>query len=342
MSDTKAFEEVKSLGLVPEGAILVGYRGSLAHGTWLDPERPDAVDDRDLMGVVVPPLGCYFGTENWASHGTKEIVRDPWDCVYYELSKMAGLLAAGNPNVQSLLWLKPEHYLRITAAGWLLLDMREMFLSKKIYGAFAGYASGQLQKMTSRDPAELRMYLALTAEAKHRGIHPNHKGERLGYPADYDQLSGEARVANTTHDDKLLQMLASYQKKGENIGYLGDKRKKLVLEHGYDTKNASHCIRLLRMGIELLSSGKLAVFREDARELVDIKLGKWTLERVQAEAEDLFEEARIAADKSPLPEKPDWCRISQSIVEIVALEHHLSVAEAAERAKSLVELKIPY
>jgi predicted nucleotidyltransferase len=42
-------------------------------------------------------------------------------------------------------------------------------------------------------------------------------------------------------------------------GYMGDKRKALVERYGYDTKNAAHMIRLLRMGIEFLRDGELNV-----------------------------------------------------------------------------------
>ena len=54
-------------------------------------------------------------------------------------------------------------------------------------------------------------------------------------------------------------------------GYMGEKRKRLVEKFGYDTKNASHLIRLLRMGMEFLVDGELHVEREDAKELLRIK-----------------------------------------------------------------------
>jgi hypothetical protein len=63
-------------------------------------------------------------------------------------------------------------------------------------------------------------------------------------------------------------------------GY-GDKRKQLVLRHGYDSKNAAHLIRLLRMCVEFMKNGELVVSRPDAAELLDIKAGKWTLEQVK-------------------------------------------------------------
>ena len=88
-------------------------------------------------------------------------------------------------------------------------------------------------------------------------------------------------------------------------GYMGAKRKALVTKHGYDTKNAAHLIRLLRMGIEFLNDGKMTVLRPDASELIDIKKGKWSLDEVHREADSLFTAAREAHIHSKLPTEPD-------------------------------------
>src|SRR6185369_17173804 len=77
-------------------------------------------------------------------------------------------------------------------------------------------------------------------------------------------------------------------------GYMGDKRRGLVERFGYDTKNAAHLIRILRMGIEFLTEGTLYVEREDKQELLNIKQGLWTLDEVKAEAERLFALAQEA------------------------------------------------
>src|SRR5215471_4669238 len=69
-------------------------------------------------------------------------------------------------------------------------------------------------------------------------------------------------------------------------GYMGEKRKAMVRKYQYDVKNAAHLIRLLRMGIEFLETGRLQVFRtSDADELKRIKRGGWTLEQVKQQAE---------------------------------------------------------
>lgn len=331
--------------VLPE-AILVGYRGSIAHGMYVPSTDPKSVDDVDLMGITVPGPEYYFGLQSWGSRGTKEVWEEPYDVVYYEIKKMFGLLLQGNPNVLSFVWMKPEDYLVCTPLGRRIVENREVFTGKHVYHAFAGYASAQLQKMESRDPAELREYIAVTNELKYRGMHPNHKGERFPRPytlpfpnaineaTDGEDLAGmngandravraeggEVYNAWNTSTENLLARLKHYQKKGENLGYLGDKRKKLVLEHGYDCKNAAHCIRLLKMCCEFLVTGEMRVNRQevgDAEYLLNIKRGAFRLEVIKDAAEEYFTLAKEAYERSSLPEEPDRAAAERLLVEIV-------------------------
>jgi predicted nucleotidyltransferase len=100
-------------------------------------------------------------------------------------------------------------------------------------------------------------------------------------------------------------------------GYMGSKRKAIVEKIGYDSKNAAHLIRLLRMGIEFLTDGVLYVEREDAPQLLDIKRGKWTLEQVKTEADRLFKLAEEAYVHSTLPVKPDNEKINELCIRII-------------------------
>jgi predicted nucleotidyltransferase len=100
-------------------------------------------------------------------------------------------------------------------------------------------------------------------------------------------------------------------------GVMGAKRRGLVEKHGYDTKNASHLIRLLRMGVEFLTEGEMHIFREDAQELKAIKRGEWSLEKVKAEADKWFDLAHEAYVRSPLPPHPDREKAEKLTVEIV-------------------------
>lgn len=234
-------------------AILIGYRGSIAHGMYIPGSDSTFIDDKDIMAVCVPPIEYYFGLAQYGSRGTKEIKKDEWDIVIYEAKKFIKLLSVGNPNVLSLLWLDPEHYLYKDNAGQLLLDNRNIFVGKHIYKSFVGYAQSQLHRMTH-----------MTCQ-----------------------------------------------------GYMGEKRKKLVEKFGYDTKNAAHLIRLLKMAIEFLRDGRLHVHRHDAQQLLEIKRGKWKLKRVKAEADRLFKQAEDAYLASKLPDKPDNSEINRICIGII-------------------------
>ena len=99
-------------------------------------------------------------------------------------------------------------------------------------------------------------------------------------------------------------------------GYMGKKRKELTDKIGYDSKNASHLIRLLKMGIEFLETGQVNVRRKVASLLMDIKAGNWRLEKVKKLADSLFKGLEIAKDKSKLPDRPDYKRINMLLCDM--------------------------
>jgi hypothetical protein len=90
-------------------------------------------------------------------------------------------------------------------------------------------------------------------------------------------------------------------------------RRALEEKSGYDTKHASHLVRLMRMGHEIVSTGKVLVNRTgiDADELLAVKNGGWTFEQVM-EFKDAMEtkldeeytrqkKAIAAGEPTPLP-----------------------------------------
>ncbi len=106
---------------------------------------------------------------------------------------------------------------------------------------------------------------------------------------------------------------------GVKEGYMGAKRKALFERYGYDVKNASHLIRLLRMALEYLTTGEMNVFRQDASELIDIKSGKWSLKEVEEESKRLFDLTDKALIKSILPPRPNHDSISRLCMKIIEM-----------------------
>jgi uncharacterized protein len=243
-------EKIKKLS--PDGLIFLCYRGSISHGMHVPNTDPNSVDDIDLMGVFINPIEHYFG------FGRKECYETwvgEYDSVHYELRKVVGMLLKANPNVMSLLWLGDNYIIQTSDLWWTLRANRNLFVSKKLFNSFSGYAMGQMKKMTS-----------FTKE-----------------------------------------------------GYMGQKRKSLVEKFGYDTKNAAHLIRLLRMGREFMKYGELFVDRTyiDADELLAIKRGEWKLEDVKALALETDKSLKAESAASTLPEEPNKEAVEKLLTELL-------------------------
>ncbi|KKK50523.1 hypothetical protein LCGC14_3124180, partial [marine sediment metagenome] len=97
---------------------------------------------------------------------------------------------------------------------------------------------------------------------------------------------------------------------------LGAKRKADVEAHGYSTKNAMHMIRLLRMGCEVLESGRYDVRRPDAEELLRVRAGEWTLAEVEREGARLLRRLDLAAEETTLPGKVDDAFVDEALVRL--------------------------
>ena len=94
-------------------------------------------------------------------------------------------------------------------------------------------------------------------------------------------------------------------------------RVSMIEEYGYDLKFASHLVRLLSFGIELLETGKLSLPAKNATILKEIKTGFWTLEAVLALVESLEEVFREEEENSPLRKTPDRKKVSDFLVYLM-------------------------
>lgn len=126
--------------------ILYGYRGSIAHNTHIS-EGPYATDDIDTIGIFVGSPEYYLG------FGGKEVIESfigDEDIVLYEIKKFFNLAKKSNPNALQLLWNKSAHILEKDNTGQMLIDNRNLFLSKMLYASYKGYATAQLKRLKYR------------------------------------------------------------------------------------------------------------------------------------------------------------------------------------------------
>jgi predicted nucleotidyltransferase len=189
-----------------DSCILLGKRGSESHGTYIAPSSPDAFDDRDLMGVCVPPIEYHFGLKEWSS---KDQIKGCWDTVLYSARKFVGLLVKQNPNVVCMLWLRDDDYVHLTPMGELLIQQRDMFRARTpAYKSFAGYAKDQLNKMTAHQPYQGYM-----------GAKRKELVDRFGYD-----------VKNAAHLVRLLNMGIEYLCSGNLTVFRPGKERTLLMD----------------------------------------------------------------------------------------------------------------
>ncbi|MEK4006460.1 nucleotidyltransferase domain-containing protein [Paenibacillus sp. FSL H3-0333] len=220
-----------------ERLILKMYSGSISYGT----NTPES--DEDYRGICVPPTNYLLGLEQFEQKERKEP-----DEVIYSLKKFIKLALENNPNIIDALFVNEKHIIFINDYGKELINIRDQFLSKRVYKTYGGYAVAQLKKLTSVDK--------------------------------------------------------------NAIG----KRAKTIAKYGYDTKNALHLIRLLNMGIEILSGQGVNVFRHDRDYLNEIRNGKYKLEEIKEEYQRLNELLDDAFAKSKLPEEPNVDLINEWLI----------------------------
>jgi hypothetical protein len=306
--------------LLPDGMILLGYRGSIAHDMFVPRSDPDSIDDKDIMGVYVAPIEHYLG---FGRTDVKERFIGEWDAVSYEVRKFIGLLLKSNPNVLSLLWLPERHLIYEHELGRYLRAQKHLFVTKKAYHSFTGYAYGQLKRMTHFNQEAQQEMDALERVLEEHGVDPNELKPTQSQ-RDSDVSAGPYAGRKL---GECVDRYKGLKSKYYSGGYMGAKRKELVRRVGFDAKNGAHLIRLLRMGIEFLLDGELHVERADRDELLAIKRGEWTLEQVKDEAERLFKLAEEAYNKSMLPAKPDTDGAERLCIEIVNRFHGLTTAK---------------
>jgi hypothetical protein len=280
---------------------------------------PDSIDDKDVMGVYIGPLEHYLGFDR---KDVYEKWEGEWDCVFYELRKFVGLLLSCNPNVLSLLWVKANGIIFESSLGTRLRERRDLFVTRKAYHSFSGYAHDQFKKMISFNQEAQAAMQQMEEQLIAFGIDPDSSeaGNALR------GLDGKSFVGATTEMMEVVKRFRGERRRFYSGGYMGKKRRELVRRVGYDAKNAAHLIRLLRMSIEFLTEGTLYVERADAVELLDIKRGAWPLEKVKGEAERLFQLAQEAYVRSPLPAEPDHRAAEQLCVELISEFHGLRFA----------------
>lgn len=102
---------------------------------------------------------------------------------------------------------------------------------------------------------------------------------------------------------KQRECLLSHEGKGRDVT-----RPELIERYGFDTKFASHMVRLGLQGTEFLRTGRITLPMPEAERnlCTPIRRGEWSMTSCLSIAEYLEEDITLGKELSPLPAEPDY------------------------------------
>ena len=292
---------------VKDDLIFMTVAGSNMYGT----NTKDS--DIDKRGVCIPPMEVEMGF----SRNFSTIKFENEDTEVHSLKKFMDLVSQNNPNIIELLYA-PDDCIQVITPTWeRLRERRDEFISAKCKFTFSGYAHNQLKRLKGH-----REWLRNPPKAQPTreefGLKEAGSGLVQAVKAvkgvDVTQISPEAAMV-IEKEKRYKAAMRHWENYQRWIKERNPARAKLERAHSYDTKHAMHLVRILRMGKEILTTGKVIVRRPDAEELLAIRNGKWSLdelleyvENLDAEIEAFYEKGEFAVPHSPPKvEMSDFC-----------------------------------
>lgn len=301
--------------LAKERAILKIRSGSHLYGT----NTPTS--DEDFVGIFVPTPEYIVGlksieevdvsikSKDAAGKNTNQAV----DCKYYTLKKFVTLAMQGNPNIIEILFVNQGNVVETTSVGDQLLKMNKTFVSKLIKNRFLGYAFSQKHKMVIK----LENYEVLVEASKYL---ENCSREYIVEIVEVDHHPLFVKKKDHVSVGDLNMPITSTVKKAKafvdnRLGQFGS-RQELVTRFGYDTKFASHLIRLIVEGIELMRTGELVFPLREAPLLRAIRNGEHSMGDVLKMADEYEKEIENIYKETRLPAAPDFSKVEQFVMSV--------------------------
>lgn len=284
--------------------------GSQLYGT----STPES--DLDTRGVCVPPrnilLDPFQGFDQADSFPGK-------DRAIYSLAKFFKLCADANPNIIELLFAPAGTWIKFSPAWFRVLENKHLFISKKARWTFSGYAFSQLNAIKTHrryfiDPPKEEP----TRESFGLTDSPTVSGDAL-----INLLNVKTEYLTSSIQNEVSRERAYRDTKRDWDNYVSWRdnrntaRQALEDRFGYDTKHASHLVRLMSECRELLLTGKITFPLPDAQEILAIRRGKYTYEQIIAIAESQDQEFNDLYTQSMLPHAPYWPEIKGLYFDII-------------------------
>lgn len=305
--------------------ILLGLGGSHAYGTNVE------TSDIDIRGIALNKKEEILTNKNF-----EQFCNEETDTTIYSFNKIITLLSSCNPNTIEMLGLKPEHYLHLSSIGQEIIDNSDMFLSKRAFYTFGGYATQQLRRMENKSMRTIEQ----SRQEQHilnsiKNATYDYKQKYFTY--DEDEIKLYVNKSDREEYDSEIFMdinlkhypLRDYKSMWSEMNNIVKeyakvgKRNQNAITHDKLGKHMMHLVRLYLMVFDILENEQIITYREkDLDFLMEIRNGKF-LDSNNEPTKDLYElideyEKRLeyAKENTSLPESPDFNKINEFIMNV--------------------------
>lgn len=299
--------------------------GSHAYGTNIE------TSDVDVRGCAMNRPSDILGLTSF-----EQVVNTATDTTVYSFNKLISLLVNCNPNTIELLGCRPDHYFEMTDVGREMIANRHIFLSKKAFDSFGGYATQQLRRLESalaRDrmtQARKEEHICGALERSLKSFGDRYTSFENGgislFVGDSERTDIDKEVFCNIHIDKyparefstLLNTLSSVVSNYEKLNHRNKKKDENHLD-----KHAMHLIRLYLMALDILEREEIVTYREkDVDFLMNIRKGGFRNEDGTYRQEffdmvhDFEKKLKYAADNTSLPKEPDMNKVQEFVMDV--------------------------
>ncbi len=287
--------------------------------------------DTDVRGVFALPFSWTLGLVD----APKDLISADSSQMFWEVHKTIGQALRADPNTLEMLFVPGAE--ATDDIGQWLLDAREAFVSKQIFGSFGRYALSQLDRLerTQRLAEHRDELLKWLQETPSPGLDEVARRLSTISPRQYP-TAADAELGARTYVKQLYRSLWDQGLLGRNdfealAQYAREGGRRPPESRELRPKNSYNLLRLLVLATGWLKTGvpqfeATGAFRD---RLMDIKSGRVALDEVLREAQAYGPELEAAKLASVLPEHPD-----------VRKAHHLAVRVGESLAQRWVA-KVP-
>mgnify|MGYP004574186073 FL=1 len=322
--ESSEYDFLRNDPLLKDNILFLTVAGSHAYGTNVE------TSDLDIRGVVLERETDTLGLTDF-----EQYVDAKTDTVIYTLKKFLKLVKECNPNIIEMLYSKPEHYLYVFPLGKVLLDNRDLFLTKRAAYSFGGYANAQLNRLEN---AMARDTLTEHNKIEHinRSVENAAKSFETKYKLPDDAIKTYVGSWYNGMDEEILvdfklehyplgrlrsmieEMTNVVKNYNETVGQRNKKK-----DDQHLNKHMMHLIRLYFMCNEILEYKTVHTFREKEHELLmDIRNGKYRSSDgyVTDEFYTLLNDLKTKCDKlkkeTTLPDSVDTNKFNELVLKL--------------------------